>query len=142
MAILYYLLEADNNPGAGVETINRDLPRQGVTKALIFDITAQEAGSSVAGTRLNLAAQLDQLRIGAVESARVSEVDGEDLDAFNVLLGNDALHDSQTSADNARQVLGLVYPFDPFMITSRMDYNQGFGIGGNVARKAEPFYSL
>ena len=137
MAILYYQLDEAIDPGTGTETLNRDLPRQGVTKTLIFGVSAQESASSVAVTRTQVNAQLDQIRIGAVESNRVSEVDGEDLDEFNVSLGQHNLFDTATGANNARILGGSTYPLDPFMIGTYMDYNQGFGIGGNVARKVE-----
>ena len=137
MAILYYQLDQAIDPGTGAETINRDLPRQGVTKALIFGLRAQESASSVSVTRTQLNAQLDQIRIGAVESNRVSEIDGEDLDEFNVSLGQHNLFDAASGANNAQQIGGSTYPLDPFMIGPYMDYNQGFGIGGNVARKVE-----
>jgi len=140
MAILYYLLETDFDPGTGVETINRDLPRQGVTKALIFDSSMQESASSISVTRTQAAAQIDQIRIGAVESNRVSEVDGEDLDEFNVIMKNHTLFDAASGGNNARIVQGMTYPLDPFMIGD-LDYNQPFGIGGNVARKVEIAFS-
>ena len=136
MAILYYQLDESIDPGTGAETVNRDLPRQGVTKALIFGISAVENGTSVAGSRAEVNAQIDQVRIGAVESNRVSEVDGEDLDEFNVSLGQHAIFDA-VIVDNERIIAGFTYPLDPFMIGPYMDYNQGFGIGGNVARKVE-----
>ena len=44
MAILYYQLDEAVDPGTGTEVINRDLPRQGVTKALLFGISALENG--------------------------------------------------------------------------------------------------
>ena len=50
MGIKYYLLETDDDPGTGAETDNRDLPRDSVTKCLIFDAIAQTNGTS-AGTR-------------------------------------------------------------------------------------------
>jgi len=136
LAILYYQLDESMDPGTGTETINRDLPRQGVTKALIFGISALENGTSIAATRTQVNSQLDQIRIGAVESNRVSEVDGEDLDEFNVSLGQHALFD-ESIVDNSRIIAGFTYPLDPFMIGPMLDYNQGFGIGGNVARKVE-----
>ncbi len=136
MAILYYQLDESIDPGTGAETVNRDLPRQGVTKALIFGISAQENGTSVAPDRNAVNSQLDQIRIGAVESNRVSEIDGEDLDEFNVSLGQHSLFD-ESLTDNSRIIAGFSYPLDPFMIGPYMDYNQGFGIGGNVARKVE-----
>jgi len=141
MAILYYQLDESIDPGTGVETVNRDLPRQGVTKALIFGISAQESASSVAVTRTMISAQIDQIRIGAVESNRVGEVDGEDLDEFNISLGQHSLIDTATGANNARIVGGYTYPLDPFMVGPYLDYNQGFGIGGNVARKVEVAFS-
>jgi len=136
MAILYYQLDEAIDPGTGTETINRDLPRQGVTKALLFGLSALENGTSVGATRTDVNAQMDQIRIGAVESNRVSEVDGEDLDEFNVSLGQHNLFD-ESLVDNSRIIAGSTYPLDPFMIGPYMDYNQGFGIGGNVARKVE-----
>jgi len=136
MAILYYQLDESIDPGTGVETVNRDLPRQGVTKALIFGLSALENGTSVAATRAEINGQIDQVRIGAVESNRVGEVDGEDLDEFNVSLGQHSLVDTDL-IDNSRIIAGFTYPLDPFMIGPYMDYNQGFGIGGNVARKVE-----
>ena len=87
--VKYFLLEQDDNPGTAAETDSRDLPRTETTKALIFDITAQQSATTAA-TRAAVAAQIDQIRIGAQESNRVSEIDGEDLDAYNVLLGNHA----------------------------------------------------
>jgi len=137
MAILYYQLDVAIDPGTGVETVNRDLPRQGVTKALIFAISAEEEFSSSAIVRNDISAQLDSVSIGAVESNRVSEVDGEDADEFNVSLGQHNLFDTSTGDASARIVAGFTHPFDPFMIGPYMDYNQGFGIGGNVARKVE-----
>jgi len=135
----YYLLEADDDPSTGSEISSRDLPRNETAKALIFDITAQQS-SATAATRVNLAAQIDQIRIGAAESNRVSEIDGEDLDAFNVLNGNEVNFDS-SAADNARVSLGYVYPFDPFCLSPEVDFNQPFGISGNVARKVEIAYA-
>ena len=139
MAIKYYLLETDDAPGTGAETDQRDLPRDSTTKALIFDAIAQVNGTS-AGTRLTQTAQLDQLRIGAVESNRVGEIDGEDLDAFNVLNGNCTFLDT-AAANNSRLSWGMVWPLDPFCIGPNQDLSQNFGIPGTVARKVEFVYA-
>jgi len=133
LVLQYYLLETDFNPGTGAETVERDLPRIGVTKALVLDVTAQTNGTS-AGGRTALTSQLDQISVGVVESNRVSEIDGEDLDALNVLRGNHALIDTSAVA-NQRNVFGMVYPFDPFCIGSNLDYNRPFGVPGSIARK-------
>ena len=135
----YYLLETDDNPGSSAEVESRDLPRTETIKSLIFDITAQQS-SGTAATRQNVAGQIDQIRIGAAESNRVSEIDGEDLDAFNVLHGNNTMFNSAAS-DNARISLGYVYPFDPFALSPECDYNQPFGMSGDVARKVELSYA-
>ena len=74
MALQYFLLERDFNFGTAAETANRDLPRTGVTKSLIFDVTAQNNGTS-AGSRLLLTSMMDQYRLGVVESNLVSEID-------------------------------------------------------------------
>ena len=139
MPMKYYLLETDDLPGTGAETDNRDLPRDSVTKCLIFDAAAQTNGTS-AGTRLTQTAQLDQLRIGAVESNRVGEVDGEDLDAFNVLMGNYTFLDT-AAVNNSRLSWGMVWPTDPFCIGHNQDLSQSFGIPGAVARKVEFLYA-
>lgn len=133
MVLQWYLLEPDYDPGTTAETVERDLPRTGVTKALIFDVTAQTNGTS-AGSRNALTSQLDQISVGVVESNRVSEIDGEDIDAFNVLRGNHALIDT-SAVNNQRNVFGYTYPFDPFMIGHRMDFSRPFGLPGSVARK-------
>lgn len=133
--VQYYLLDTDINPGASAEVDSRDLPRQGTTKALIFDITAQQS-SITAATRTAVDGQIDQIRIGAEESNRISEIDGEDLSAYNALLGNHTLFDS-AATDNTRIVSGYTYGFDPFMTAPQIDYNQPFGITGKVARKVE-----
>ena len=135
----YYLLEADDNPGSSAEVDSRDLPRQETIKSLILDITAQQS-STTAATRANLAAQIDQVRIGAAESNRVSEIDGEDLDAFNILNGNHTNFHSSTT-NNGRVNLGMVYPLDPFTCSPEVDYNQPFGLSGSVARKLEIAYA-
>ena len=139
MVLQYYQLETDHDPGTTAETVERDLPRAGITKALIFDVTAQTAGTS-AGGRTALTSQLDQISVGVVESNRVSEIDGEDLDAFNVLRGNHALVDTSAS-NNQRNVFGYTYPFDPFMIGPNMDYSRPFGLPGSVARKIRILYA-
>ena len=131
----YYLLEQDYNPGSSSETESWDLPRTENIKSLIFDITAQQS-SGTAATRSNTAAQLDQIRIGAAESNRVSEIDGEDLDAFNILNGNETNFNS-SAADNARITLGMVYALDPFCMNPETQFTQPFGLSGNVARKVE-----
>lgn len=133
MTLEYFLLESDDNPGTGTEQDRRDLPRAGIIKALIFDITAQTNGTS-AGTRTDLTAQVDQIQIGAVESNSVSQIDGEDLDGFNTLMGNHALIDTNAS-DNHRNVFGFTLPLDPFMIGPNMDFNQPYGLPGSVARR-------
>jgi len=138
--VKFFLLEADDNPGAGAELDQRDLPRTETTKALIIDITAQQIGATTAVSRENAAAQLDQLRIGAAESNRVSEIDGEDLLNWNILLGNHTPFDSGAT-DNARVTTGMVYPMDPFMLFPQIDYNQPFGLTGRVARKVEFLYA-
>jgi len=138
LVLQYYLLETDHNPGTGAETVERDLPRVGVTKALVFDVTAQTNGTS-AGGRTALTAQLDQISVGVVESNRVSEIDGEDLDALNVLRGNHALINVSATA-NARNVFGMVYPFDPYCIGPNLDYNKPFGVPGSIARKIRILY--
>jgi hypothetical protein len=135
MGLFYYMLESGDAIGTGAETDNRDLPRELTTKALLFNLEALANGTG-GQTRLNLAAQLDQVRIGAVESNRISEIDGEDLDAFNVLNGNSAyLHTSTT--DNQVITLGMTYALDPFVMGPYPDFNQSFGISGRVARKVE-----
>ena len=139
MVLQYYQLETDHDPGTTAETVERDLPRTGITKALIFDVTAQTAGTS-AGGRTALTSQLDQISVGVVESNRVSEIDGEDLDAFNVLRGNHALIDVSAS-NNQRNSFGYTYPFDPFMIGTNMDYSRPFGLPGSVARKIRILYA-
>lgn len=131
--VQFYLLDEDINPGTAIEVQTRDLPRVGVTKAIIGDVTAQESAATAA-TRANVAKQIDQVRIGAEESSRISEIDGEDLDAMNVLMGNNVLFDAEAT-DNARIVWGFTYGLDPFMWNPDIDYNQPFGISGNVARK-------
>lgn len=138
MVLQYYLLETDHNPGTGAETVERDLPRVGVTKALVLDVTAQTNGTS-AGGRLALTAQLDQISVGVVESNRVSEIDGEDLDAFNVLRGNHVLIDTSATA-NQRNSFGMVYPFDPYCLGPNMEYNMPFGVPGSIARKIRILY--
>jgi len=135
----YYLLEADDNPSTSAEVDSRDLPRTETIKSLVLDITAQQS-TTTAATRTNLAAQIDQIRIGAAESNRVSEIDGEDLDAFNVLNGNHTNFHSSTT-DNGRVNLGMVYPFDPFCMSPEVDFNQPFGLSGQVARKVEISYA-
>ena len=139
MVLQFYLLEPDHDPGAGAETVERDIPRAGVTKAIIIDMIAQTNGTST-GTRADLTAQLDQLSIGAVESNRVSEIDGEDLDGYNVLRGNHTLIDTSIVA-NQRNSWQYVYPFDPFMIGANADYNRPFGIPGTIARKIRVLYA-
>lgn len=138
MVLQYYLLETDHNPGTGAETVERDLPRVGVTKALVFDVTAQTNGTS-AGARLALTSQLDQISVGVVESNRVSEIDGEDLDAFNVLRGNVPVI-NVSATNNARNVFGMVYPFDPYCLGPNLDYNRPFGVPGSIARKIRVLY--
>lgn len=139
MVLQFFQLVTDDNPGTGAQTENFDLPRNGVTKALVFDVTAQQS-SVTAATAQNLAAQLDLLRLGAEESIAVSEVNGEDLRAYNALVGNHALFDSGTT-DNSRVVLGMTYPLDPFCIGPRIDYNRNRGISGSVARKIQVNYA-
>ena len=138
LVLQYYQLETDHDPGTTAETVERDLPRSGITKALIFDVTAQTAGTS-AGGRAALTSQLDQISVGVVESNRVSEIDGEDLDAFNVLRGNHALIDV-SATNNQRNVFGYTYAFDPFMLGPNMDYSRPFGLPGSVARKIRVLY--
>lgn len=139
MVLQYYLLETDHNPGTGAETVERDLPRVGVTKALILDVSAQTNGTS-AGGRDALTSQLDQISVGVVESNRVSEIDGEDLDAYNVLRGNHALINTSATA-NVRNVFGMTYPFDPYCIGPDLDYNRPFGVPGSIARKIRILYA-
>jgi len=139
MVLQWYLLEDSDDPGTGAETDSRDLPREVTSKALILQIEAIANGTG--GTsRVNLAAQLDQLRIGAVESNRVSEIDGEDLDAWNVLNGNNAFyHNSNT--DNQIIALGMTYNLDPYCMGPKADFNQNFGMSPSVARKVEFLYA-
>ena len=138
MALRYYTLETDDFPGTGAETDQRDLPRDAITKALIFDCAAQVNGTS-AGTRLTQTAQVDQFRIGAAESNTVSAIDGEDLDAFNVLNGNFTFLDT-AAANNSRLSWGYTYPLDPFCIGSNADFSQNYGISGSVARTIQFTY--
>src|SRR3990167_6901193 len=129
MTLQWYLLEADHDPGTAAETINRDLPRAGITKALIFNMPA--LSESTAGqTVQQLGAQLDQIRIGAVESNRVSEIDGEDLFNWNVVNDNHPFVNTSTT-DNAVVQIGMTYALDPFCIGSYADYNQKFCISAN-----------
>ncbi len=139
MALRYYMLETDDVPGTGIETDQRDLPRDAITKALIFDCAAQVNGTS-AGTRLAQTAQVDQFRIGAAESNSVSAIDGEDLDAYNVLNGNYTFLDT-SAINNQRLSWGYVYPLDPFMLGFNADFSQPFGISGTVARTIQFTYA-
>jgi len=139
LPLQYYLLETDDNPGTAAETDSRDLPRSGVIKALIFDVTAQNNGTST-GDRITRSAQIDQFRIGVVESNRISEIDGEDLDAFNVLRGCYSYMDNGIE-DNERISFGFTYPLDPFMIGPNLDFSQPFGLSGSVGRKIEFVYA-
>ncbi len=138
--VKYFLLETDDNPGTSAEVERFDLPRRETSKGLILDITAQQNGTCIA-TRTGLASQIDQVRIGTAESNRVSEVDGEDLDAFNVLVGNHALFDAAACSDNSRVVHGMVYPFDQFIMSPQIDYGEEFGLTGNAARNLEIAYA-
>lgn len=139
MVLQWYLLEDADDPGTTAETDSRDLPREVTTKALILQIEAIAAGTGTC-TRINLAAQLDQVRIGAVESNRVSEIDGEDLDAWNVLNGNHAFFHS-SATDNQIIATGMTYNLDPYCMGPKCDYNQSFGISPSVARKIEFLYA-
>ena len=139
MVLQWYLLEDADDPGTAAEVDSRDLPREVTTKALILQIEAIAAGTGTA-TRINLAAQVDQVRIGAVESNRISEIDGEDLDAFNVLNGNNAFFHS-SATDNQIIALGMTYGLDPYCYGPKVDYNQNFGISPRVARKIEFAYA-
>lgn len=139
MVLQWYLLENADDPGTAAEVDSRDLPREVITKALIFQIEALANGTGGV-SRVNLAAQVDQFRIGAVESNRISEIDGEDLDAWNVLNQNDAFyHNSNT--DNQVVALGMTYNLDPYCMGPKCDYNQNFGISPSVARKVEFAYA-
>lgn len=139
MVLQWYLLEDGDDPGTSAEVDSRDLPRETITKALIFQINALAAGTG-GQSRANLAAQLDQVRIGAVESNRVSEIDGEDLDAWNALNGNHAFFHSSTT-NNQAIALGMTYNLDPYCMGPKIDYNQSFGISPSVARKVEFAYA-
>lgn len=133
------MIESGDDPGTGAETDNRDLPRGVTTKALIFSVNALANGTT-GPTRVNHAAQVDQYRIGAVESGRISEIDGEDLDAFNVLNGNYAFYETSTT-NNEVIAQGSTYGLDPFMLGPDPDFNQSFGITSTVARKVEFAYA-
>lgn len=139
MVLQYYLLESDDNPGTGAESDTRDLPREGNIKALIFDVTMQVQGTATSA-RLDTASQIDQIQIGAVESNEVSAIDGEDLDAYNVLRGNMVPIDAQVTT-NARVVIGFTYPLDPHMIGDNQDFSKPFGISGAVARRVSFDYA-
>ena len=138
MTLQWYLLEADHDPGTAAETVNRDLPRAGITKALVFNMPAL-AESTGGQTVQQLGAQLDQIRIGAIESNKVSEIDGEDLFNWNIVNDNHPFVNTSTT-DNAVVQIGMTYALDPFCIGSYVDYNQKFGISANVARKVEILY--
>ena len=139
MVFQWYLLETDDDPGTGAETDNRDLPRTGTTKALILNMPALANGTTGHSIQ-NYAAQLDQVRIGAVESNRVSEIDGEDLFNFNILVDNHPFFHTSTT-NNQVISIGMTYPLDPFCYGSYVDYNQTYGISANVARKVEFLYA-
>lgn len=138
MALQWYMLENDDNPGAGVETDSRDLPSGVITKALVFSIIALQATTTPA-TRGGLGAQVDMFKLSAVESSGVSEIEGEDLDAFNVLNHNHAFFEA-SSTDNEVIHLGMTYALDPFLLGANPEYNQNFGITPNVARQIKFTY--
>lgn len=140
MTFLWYMLEPDYDPGTAAETINRDLPRDGFTKALIFNMPALVNLTSGANTLLNYAAQIDQARIGVTESNRVSEIDGEDLFDFNILTDNSPYVENPTTDNNA-QTIGMTYALDPFCVGVNVDYNQEYGISAAVARKVEILFA-
>ena len=127
------MIEDDHNPGAGADSDNWNLSRSSTTKALIFDVTAQQS-STTAATRFNTASQLELIQLGVSESQAVSEVEGEDLDAWNILNGNTTQFNSSTT-DNARIVYSSVYALDPFMMNPEIRYDEPFGLSGKVARK-------
>lgn len=139
MVLQWYMLEPDHDPGTAAETVQRDLPRVGITKALVFNVSALANGTGGQSVQ-NFAAQLDQIRIGAVESNRVSEIDGEDLFNWNVV--NDNHPFVHTSTTNNQVIgIGMTYALDPFCVGSYADYNQSYGITSNVARRIEVLYA-
>lgn len=131
-----YKLVEDYDPGTGQKTKSWDLPSDSnnVIKCLIYDLIGQRNHASTDPTRENAAAQLDEIKFGVSESNEISVMDGEDMLNENILLGRRPIWDAG-GADDARMSLGMVDALDPFFAKSLPDYNQPYGLPGNIAGK-------